>query len=323
MSSPIGRALVIANPASRSGRGKAAAANVRAFLEQEEEATNGFEVVMTQAPGDAEKIVVNRFGGDEKDLGPEGAFDTVIALGGDGVIHETIGGLMRVSRDRRPRFGIIPMGSGNDFARTLGMYINAPMRALGQLIAGSVRTLDLGIVNGVYFMETLSFGLDAAIALDTMTKRADNKSGKGAQLFASSAIKTFSSSREGWTYTAEIDGARHSGRESVFAVQVGPTYGGGFRICPDASPADGLLSVCYTLDIPPTIPATLALLGRARFGLHKGSKYLRFAEAEKIVVDFDVEPPCQVDGERLCGTHFEIESVPAALDVIVPKGFKY
>jgi diacylglycerol kinase family enzyme len=45
---------------------------------------------------------------------------------------------------------------------------------------------------------------------------------------------------------------------------------------------------------------------------------------EHLVVDFpDQAPPCQVDGERLCGTHFEIESVPAALDVIVPKGFKY
>ena len=57
MSSLLGRVLIIANPAARSGRGKAAAAGVRAFLEQEKSATDGFAVIMTQAPGDAEKIV--------------------------------------------------------------------------------------------------------------------------------------------------------------------------------------------------------------------------------------------------------------------------
>lgn len=303
----LGRTLIIANPTAHSGKGAQGADFVRRFLDGYASLTNGYEMRLTSGPGD----------GTDAARAAKG-FDTVVALGGDGIIHEVVNGLMDIDAPLRPTLGIIPMGSGNDFARTLGVIANDPGKSLGQLAGGSRRRIELGLVNGVHYMETLSFGLDAAVALDTTTRRAAGTSQEGTGLFVSSCLKIFSSGKDGWHFHATFDDERDvEGTEVVFAVQVGPTYGAGFRVCPDANPTDGLLDVCYT-KLAPSVPHTLALLARARAGKHVGSKVIQMTQARHVVVDFDVEPPCQVDGEKLVGRHFDITVEPEALEVIVP-----
>lgn len=315
------RTLLIANPAAQSGRGAQGARDVEHALREPPSgrtAPTELEVALTKHPGHAVQIAAQR-GAD---------YDTVVALGGDGVIHEVVNGLMRIPQDRRPRLAVVPLGSGNDFARTLGMPRNRPDRALRAIANGVGRRFDLGLVNGTYFMQTLSFGLDAAIALATMERRAKNGA-HGTPLFAATGFDVFAHNREPFAYRAELEVVDPTGRaggettrteriegeEIVFAVQVGPTYGGGFRICPHAVPTDGLLDVCRSVEVP-SIPRTLALFALARFGLHTRSDVVRFAQVERLNVEFARPVPCQVDGERLEGTRFEIASVPAALDVV-------
>lgn len=220
----LGHTLVIANPASQSGAGAEGAEFVRRTLAAYGSATDGFDVRLTTGPGVATQMARAATG-----------FDTVLALGGDGVIHEVVNGLMKIGEARRPRLGIIPLGSGNDFARTLGMAANSPERSLGQLLQGVAHRLDLGIVNGTYFDQTLSFGVDAAIALDTMERR-QRTSAHGTRLFMASGV----------------DVVRHQLRSWPHRV--------------------------------------------------------RFAG----------EPPCQADGERVRGSHFEIGVAHRALEVIRP-----
>ena len=306
----FGRTLVIANPAAQSGRGAHGTRLVEEALSRGVVETDGFEVRRTAAAGDATSIAREAVG-----------FDTVVALGGDGVIHETVNGLMAIEAARRPCLALVPLGSGNDFARTVGAPRNRPEEALRRAAAGTRTRFDLGLVNGVHFMETLSFGLDAAIALDTVRRRT-KRGARGTRLFAASGFEVFSRQRDPYPYRGLVcaeEGAEPreiGGEEVVFAVQVGPTYGGGFRICPDASPVDGLLSLCRSVTTP-SVPHALALFVRARFGLHTGSPVLEFSRLARLTLDFGREPPCQVDGERLTGTHYEISSVPGALDVVV------
>lgn len=371
--SPLGRTLVIANPASHSGRGAHDAAFAEHFLGSYAAATNGYAVRFTTAPGDAEHMAAQ--------ARAEG-FDTVVALGGDGVIHETVNGLMASGPDARsrPQLGIIPVGSGNDYARTLSMPINDAAAAFARLVRGTCRTVEVGhvqtrdgaatgsaaatgamasgsalnpgsttgnnasataaaagnsaaatgaaairgasdgtapnIPSSTYFMQTLSFGLDAAIALDTTTRRANNTRQRGEVLFITSGIKILSSSRQGFSCHASFDGEPPIAlKEIVFAVQVGPTYGGGFRICPQANPSDGALDICYNVALPP-LPYVLALFGLARGGWHAGSRALCLRRARRIEIAFDTEPPVQADGEKLRGTRFSISVVPQALRVI-------
>lgn len=305
--SPLGRTLVIANPTAHSGKGTEAADFTRSFLASYGSATRGHELLLTRAAGDATEMAAGAVG-----------FDTVVALGGDGVIHEVVGGLMRLPAQARPQLGIVPIGTGNDYARTLGMARNDPQRAWAQLVRGRAQTTDLGEVNGIPYMETLSFGLDAAIALDTSDRRAAGTRVEGENLFYSSGVRIMAQARRGWSWHGVFDGQRREASNTIiFAIQVGPTYGAGFRICPQASPTDGLLDVCYNHILPP-VPGTLALFGLARFGRHTASRVLRNLRMREAVIDFDEEPPCQADGEKFTGTHFVVRSLPAALQVIVP-----
>lgn len=303
--SPLGRTLLIANPAAHSGKGAAGADFARHFLGSYATATRGYEVRLTKGPGDAVGIAAGAVG-----------FDTVLALGGDGVIHEVVNGLMRLPESARPQLGVIPLGSGNDYARTLGMVRNNVEGAFAQLVRGTVRELEVGRVNGVHFMQTLSFGLDAAIALDTTERRAANTSQEGEALFITSGLKILSRAKGGFPCTASFDDERPVDLKTlIFAVQVGPTYGGGFRICPDADPGDGLLDVCYNVK-KPLLPHLLALFGLARSGRHARSSVVSLRRIRHAALDFAEEPPCQVDGERLQGTHFEIDVIPRALRVV-------
>ena len=307
-----GKTLMIANPAAHSGDGMAAVDVVDRIISEDGRRTSSFEVLLTKGPGDGRRLAANAAG-----------YDTVIALGGDGIIHEIANGLMHIDEAERPRLGIVPVGSGNDYARTLEVPFGNPEESLRSLLTGYERRLDVGKVNDEYFVETLSFGLDAAIALDTSDRRAAGSNMKGAKLFATSGMKIFSTHHDGWEFKAMFDGLEGvSGREIIFAVQVGPTYGGGFKVCPKADPTDGLLDVCYNAMIPNT-PTTLVLFGMARFGLHVGAKSIRSRKASKIRLSFPVAPPCQVDGERLEGTDFNVSCVPGALRVIMPKGVKF
>ena len=303
----LGRTLVIANPVAHSGQGEGATQFVVRFLSAYKSATSGYRIARTGASGDATGIAA-----DASD------FDTVIALGGDGVIHEVAEGLMAIDPGARPRLGIIPMGTGNDYARTLGMARNDPEEALRQLVGGREKSIEVGRVNGRYFVETLSFGLDAAIALDTTNKRANETNQEGTELFVRSAIRIFSRAGKGFPCTVSFDGADPiESRSIIFAFQVGPTYGAGFKVCPDADPADGLLDVCRNTVTPP-LPVVMGLLGAARFGSHTHSRIIEMRRVRHAVLDFESEPPCQVDGEGITGTHFEVDVIPKALRVVVP-----
>ncbi|MBQ9006348.1 MAG: diacylglycerol kinase family lipid kinase [Atopobiaceae bacterium] len=322
----LGRTLVIANPASHSGRGAAAAERVGRFFESYGNATETFDLHLTKEPLDAIKIASQA---SDK--------DTVIALGGDGVIHEAVNGLMAIEKDARPRLGIIPMGSGNDFARTLGMTFNNPDAALAELLASATRTIDLGLVSsdltpegpvpgspGTFFMETLSFGLDAAIAIDTTRRRAEGTNTEGSALFLTSSIRIVAAGSSGYPCKAIIDGEDTVElRTLVLTVQNGPTYGGGFRICPSAIPNDGKLDLCFNVK-KPSVPRLLFLLALAKLGRHTRSRAVRIRTARTLNVEFsDRSCPCQIDGEELLGNRFDVRIVPHALDVIVPANCRW
>lgn len=305
--SPLGRTLVIANPAAHSGAGERGAAFARRFLDAYASATRGYELRLTRGPGDAVALAARACG-----------FDTVLALGGDGLVHEVACGLLSLPAQTRPALGVVPMGSGNDYARTLGMARNDVEAALAQLVRGRVAPLDVGRVNGTHFVQTLSFGLDAAIALDTTERRAHDTSQEGEALFVTSGLKVLARAGRGIPCTIAIDGGEPLAfEELVCAIQVGPTYGGGFRICPAADPADGLLDFCHNVRRP-SLPHLLALFGLARAGRHAGSRVVRMGRLRHATIEFEREPPSQVDGEPLGGTRFEVSVEPGALRVVLP-----
>ncbi len=105
----FGLTLIIANPAAQSGAAHEVAERLQRFLDMTARASQ-FDLVLTERMGHAKELAAQAQG-----------YRTVIALGGDGVIHEVVNGLMTQEEDTRPALAILPVGSGNDFAQTLGI----------------------------------------------------------------------------------------------------------------------------------------------------------------------------------------------------------
>lgn len=302
----FGRTVVLANPASQLGAGEGAAQQVEAFLRLHEDACDSVELLLTEGPGHAVELAA------ELD-----ACDTVVAVGGDGTVHETVNGLMRLPRGKRPAFALIPVGSGNDYARTLRMS-RAVDEACGQLLHAKRMTADLGCCNGRYFAETLSFGLDAAIALDTVARR-DRTGVSGLRLYAASCVDQLLHNKVLYDYRLSLEGGPwEEGQMYLFAVQVGRTYGSGFAISPNARIDDGLLDLCIAH--PPLSTAKAAwIFLRAKGGHHEHFRQIDVRQCTSLTLEFDRALPAQIDGERVVAGHYDIQVVPQALDVYVAR----
>ncbi len=299
-----GKTLLISNPVAKNGEG--AAAHARAF-EQLRAALGNDQV---------DGMETTHAGHAVERAAEAGAYGTVIALGGDGIIHEVANGLMRIPAPDRPHFGILPVGSGNDYARTLGMSVDLDV-AVRQVLEAPVHAVDVGRCNGEFFVETLSFGLDAAIALDTVERRKHSRK-TGAALYMESGIDQLLHHRDLYRFEVVFgNGDVVRGSAYLFAVQIGPTYGGGFLICPDAQPDDGLFDVCLAHPPLGLAKATFVFL-LAKNGRHTKFKQVELLRASSLRLTFDQRPPVQIDGESLVADVFDIDIVPRAFEVLMP-----
>lgn len=305
----FGRTLMLINPSARSNQASEAAAKAIPFIEaqlQAESTNRSVKIYRTLGQGDAKRFI------EDNAIG----YQSIIAIGGDGLIHEAINGLMTLPEEQRPQLGIIPCGNGDDFARSLGIS-RKPLESMNQLLVSSPMQIDIPRVNATYFNETLSFGLDAAIALQTMKLRKETKQ-TGTSLYLRCGIDQLKNHREIYQATIQLDHKQPCKTNLyMLAVQNGSFYGGGFKICPKANLCDGLLDICYA--VPPlSFFQGVQLFLRAKSGKHITNKHIRLAQASKISIQFDRLIPAQTDGELLRDSKFEIEMNEKAISVLVP-----
>lgn len=319
--SSLGRTLIIANPAARSGAGAGFAERLQRFLLLyhgspgviEDPIT--FDLEMTEYPGHATALAETSQG-----------FDTVLALGGDGTVHEVVNGLMRIDRDRRPVLGVVPVGSGNDYARTLGID-HALDKTFAPLLGWRPRRMDVGRIETdprtvsrrtVYFAQTFSVGIDAAIGLGTVDLRAE-QSYSGDMLYIASGLRHFGRRYRTYPMTVGFDGRDGIDRDVyTMAVQVGATYGSGFAICPEADPTDGLFDVSYAAG-PASRLVTLPTFLLARLGKAALSPLMHGGRARAVSIALPAgDYPIQADGEAVHAAALGLTCLYHELEVLQP-----
>ena len=297
----FGRTLIIANPAAQSGAAHEVAERLQRFLDMTARASQ-FDLVLTERMGHAKELAAQAQG-----------YRTVIALGGDGVIHEVVNGLAQ-EEAVRPALAVLPVGSGNDFAQTLGID-DFSGKNFGALLTCELQRQDIGRIRSwnpasgsgeatvEYYDQTLSVGIDAAIGLGTTELR--KKTGlAGAPLYP---------------MTVSFDGApAERVRAIIMAIQLGPTYGSGYRICPDADPCDGTLDVCYACGPVPRAVA-LPMFLSAKDGHHTKLPPVRMRRCRHAELTFE-EPdyPIQADGEPIVASRIEVDILAGVLEVWRP-----
>jgi diacylglycerol kinase (ATP) len=288
-------AHLVLNPASGKGRAVARRDLVSSFLRE-----HGVEAVwhVTQGPGHAGRIV--------EGLPRE---TLVVAVGGDGTVCE----IAAACAGTRRVVGILPVGSGNDYVKALG--IGTRLRgALEVLVGGRIRVLDAGEVNGVRFNNGLGIGFDAEVAAG-LAEAPRFLGGFGGYMWSVGRLLWGFRCHEA---VLKLDGGEVVEAKTILvAVALGTTYGARFRLAPAARLDDGLFDVVWSeelnrAEVLRLIPATLGgtLLKRPK---------IHMARARGVEVELAEEVPAHVDGEMLePARRFEARVLPEALRVVVP-----
>ncbi len=302
MATPADRPLIILNPAANRG-------HMRPYRALIHERISGdvADYRETARRGDATKWA--------RDAAERG--QPIIIVGGDGTINEVANGVL--SATQRVPLGIIPAGSGNDFAcYTLGLPLD-PAAALDRALRGATVAVDAGTVNGRYFVNSFSVGLDADITL-TSNRLRKLPLMRGPLLYYASALRrlVFSYGRCPWM-TISVDGAVTDipgEKHYVLAAMTnGPTYGGGFKINPTAEHADGALDLCAVYH--PRWLRAISLLPVVQKGQHGNEPEIRFYRVRELHISSRRPVNAQIDGETFRDTTFTAQVLPGALTVRV------
>ncbi|MEG6565637.1 diacylglycerol kinase family protein [Thermoanaerobacterium saccharolyticum] len=215
------------------------------------------------------------------------SFDIVVAVGGDGTVHEVINGI----GDSNVSLGIIPLGTGNDFARYFRIPKNV-YRALEILLTKKTKLIDSAVINKYITCNNVAnIGIDADVAVQvTKFKRFVS----GILAYTLSLINVLFKYKP-YNVKIDIDGKMIKRRIMLAAFGNCSFYGGGFKILPDANPDDGYLDVIIVNEISKF--KLLFLLPMAIFGKHTSLKCVETYKAEKIHIDAEEELALCVDGE--------------------------
>ena len=230
----------------------------------------------------------------------------VIAVGGDGSVADIAVGLAGTNT----ALGIIPKGSGNGMARTIGLPLDVT-KAIRLINAGNIERIDVGYVNGKMFVSNAGVGFDALIS-----KKFAKSTRRGLGIYSWLVTKYLWLYKE-WNWRIEIDGQKISKRAFLVNVANGQQFGYNFKIAPDASYKDGWLDVTIIRKFPKMLGGALAL--RAMFGKITDSRYVEHFKAREVSIVHPDLKLMQTDGDaHPCGNRLEFHIEPKALDVIVP-----
>ncbi|WML37931.1 diacylglycerol kinase [Neobacillus sp. OS1-2] len=291
------RARLIYNPTS--GR-EVLKRNLPEILEKLEVA--GYEASCHATTGAGDATAAAR-------LAVERQYDIVIAAGGDGTIHEVVNGL--AEQEFRPKLGIIPAGTTNDFARAL--HIPRDVGAAVDIITkGELIPVDIGRINDRYFINIAGGGRITELTYEVPSKL---KTMLGQLAYYLKGMEMLPSIKAS-DLTIEYDGKLFEGEAMMFLVGLTNSIGGFERLAPDASINDGLFSllILKKVNLAEFVRiATLAIRGE-----HVNDPNVIYTQANRIKVYSDEKVQLNLDGEFGGLLPSEFENLYRHLEVFVP-----
>ena len=236
----------------------------------------------------------------------EGAED-IIAMGGDGTLNEVLNG---IEDPARVRLGLIPCGSGNDFAAAAGIPAGIDA-ALDLILSGEAKPTDYMECSGVRGINAIGTGID----VDILRRYNRMKLLRGSAAYLASLVLTLFTYRPYVFEEIDGDGAT-THRAFIACAGNGSSIGGGIPICPDAKIDDGLLDVVIVDDIKkPGIPrALLRLMQRRVLELETAS----CVRKPSLRIRSDAPMPVQIDGEIYEDLPFDVRLIHGVLRMYRP-----
>ena len=267
---------------------------------------NEYQIIETSGPGEASEIA--------RSVDSE----VCVAVGGDGTINEVVNGLIGTNRT----LAILPSGSGNDFAKSIGIP-KSTAAALEIIRAGKSKSIDVGTVacgansdsrnqSRRLFANGVGIGFDAAVAAKTL----EIPHLSGTMLYLVAVLKTLGKYRSP-LFHISIDGRTTVSHNLLIAIGNGICAGGGFYLTPDAKVDDGQLDVCLVEEM--SIAGILQLMPRVMKGKHGTFKGVEFQRGACVSIHGDAPFFVHADGEIVGDgvTDVQVSLVDQSLSVIV------
>ena len=232
--------------------------------------------------------------------------ETVVAIGGDGLVGTLAGAL----QGTRSALGIVPGGRGNDLARVLGIPQD-PREAALLLVDGPDRLIDVGSVNGRPFVGIATVGFDSVA----------NRLANEARLVRGNLVYIYAGFRTlaGWkhaTFEVTVDGLKHTMTGYNVAIANSKAYGGGIQLVPHAELDDGRLDVMLVEQHAKLTWIVGAL--KSFKGEHADSPHIRWLAGSEIEVSADRPFAVYADGDPIADLPATIRVTKQALRVIAP-----
>ncbi|WLD92425.1 diacylglycerol kinase family protein [Alkalihalobacillus sp. AL-G] len=297
--------IFIINPCAGNGRGTKVWKKIKRELQRK---NVHFRSFLTERPGHAEDLAKQMAHMHQDHL------KGIIAIGGDGTVHEVINGL--VHHDRVP-VGFISAGSGNDFAR--GYHIpKSPIKALNRILSYRpirVKRYDLGEYRlekrkhkPGYFASSLGVGFDGEVTKQTNQSKSKglfNKFGLGTLAYVYMLLKVAMTYKP-FHLDLTIDGREYRFEEVWFATTTNiEHFGGGMKISPGAKPNDGILNICIVHNLSRS--KLFFLFGTVFFGIHTKLKEVEMFTGKEIELSTMGPVTVHADGEVIGQSPVNIE----------------
>ena len=239
----------------------------------------------------------------------------IIGVGGDGTMNEVARPLIG---QKRVTTGLIAAGTGNDFIQILGFPDRFSQEHWDTFFQQSTIEMDVGKVNGLYFLNGIGLGFDAQVASKNYVEPGEVTKGSGKSKYLWHIISTLLFYKEG---KATISSRDQKKETDCFmnTIAIGRRFAGSFLLTPEAIANDGLLDVCMIRKL--NLLQRFKILSMVPKGTHIADRNVDYYQADKILVDFGKKVPFHVDGELYFDTTFEVGILPSALNIIYnPEG---
>lgn len=274
---------IILNPTSGGGAGRKARAEIERELARR---ALTCDIVETKGRGHALELA---------EQAVHDGVPTLVAAGGDGTIHEVVNGLLRARQQKPsvPVFGVIPIGTGNDFAKLLPLGAGRDA-AYDLLKGGVIRAFDVGRVEwdgrSEYFVNGMGTGIDVEVVREIERLPWI----PGVLRYLAGLVRALLRFRP-IVLSMRVDGVQMDRTVMIIAVGNGRCIGGGFHLCPTALPDDGKLdlSIVNKLSYWQIAP----LLPRILRGTHVGHSAVEAIRLDEIDIRADAPLFFQMDGE--------------------------
>ncbi len=250
----------------------------------------------------------------------EEGYDMVIAMGGDGTVHEVMNGLMLVPAEKRPVLGVVPIGSGNDFAYSMGITQKSSHALAHMLKAETIQAIDIGMMTDEhgrveYFDNTLGIGFDAVVTIRSHKLPIV----KGFLMYLTAVIQTIILNHDPAGLQIETEKDKWNTSALMVTLCNGPREGGGFMLSPNSKNDDGTMEFVIVNKVSRAM--MFRLVPEFMSGTHMRFKQVSMGEYKKLSLTSDRPLYIHADGEiftsfgsNLRKADFEI--LPKALRVV-------